>query len=117
MLYSIFLRAFLILARESLFPRMISIYGKTTNFRTSVFSVGIENSLVLGYDGFQIGVFMSPRYISILLPFVFACETNLTPLVENPQDLTDVQIQELINSSGMNQVDASALEEEIPCPF
>ena len=57
---------------------------------------------------------MPPRHsIGILLPFVFACETNLTSLADNPEDLTDVQIQELINSSGMSQIEAAALEEEI----
>ena len=56
---------------------------------------------------------MSPKPITLLLPFVFACETNLTSLADNPEDLTDVQIQELINSSGMNEVDAAVLEEEI----
>ena len=56
---------------------------------------------------------MSPRPIGFLLPFVFACESNSSSLADNPEELTDVQIQELINSSGMNEVEAAALEEEI----
>ena len=52
----------------------------------------------------------------LLLPLLIACDASFLPeksLADNPEDLTDVQIQELINSSGMNQMEAEALEEEI----
>ena len=34
-------------------------------------------------------------------------------LADNPEDLTDTQIEELINSAGMSQLEAEALEEEM----
>ena len=54
--------------------------------------------------------------LNLLLPLLIACDASFLPeksLADNPEDLTDVQIQELINSSGMNQMEAEALEEEI----
>ena len=54
--------------------------------------------------------------LNLLLPLLIACDGSILPeksLADNPKDLTDVQIQELINSSGMNQMEAEALEEEI----
>ena len=54
--------------------------------------------------------------LNLLLPLLIGCDVSILPeksLADNPEDLTDVQIQELINSSGISQTEAEALEEEI----
>ena len=61
-------------------------------------------------------IMSSNAKLNLLLPLLIACDASILPeksLADNPEDLTDVQIQELINSSGMNQMEAEALEEEI----
>ena len=53
---------------------------------------------------------------NFLLPLLIACDVNGLPeksLADNPEDLTDTQIEELINSAGMSQLEAEALEEEM----
>ena len=58
----------------------------------------------------------SKTKLNFLLPLLIACDASILPeksLADNPEDLTDVQIQELINSSGISQTEAEALEEEI----
>ena len=62
----------------------------------------------------------SKTKLNFLLPLLIACDASILPeksLAENPEDLTDVQIQELINSSGISQTEAEALEEEIHDDF
>ena len=57
-------------------------------------------------------IMSSNAKLNLLLPLLIACDASFLPeksLADNPEDLTDVQIQELINSSGMNQMEAEAV--------